>query len=56
LAAILEANDFIGKDPRETAEIFVKIREHQAAGRVIQKMISDPEFSYAPEPENVMKI
>ena len=23
---------------------------------VIQKMISDPEFSYAPEPENVMKI
>ena len=22
----------------------------------IQKMISDPEFSYAPEPENVMKI
>ena len=36
---------------------FREDREHQAAGRrSSQKMISDPEFSYAPEPENVMKI
>src|SRR5215210_1687951 len=56
LAAILEANDFIAKNPRETAEIFVKIENTKLPVAFIEKMISDPEFSYAPEPENVMKI
>ena len=55
-AAILEANEFIAKNPRETAEIFVKIENTKLPVEFIQKMISDPEFSYAPEPENVMKI
>ena len=56
LAAILEANEFIAKNPRESAEIFVKIENTKLPVEFIQKMISDPEFSYAPEPENVMKI
>ena len=55
-AAILEANEFIAKNPRESAEIFVKIENTKLPVEFIQKMISDPEFSYAPEPENVMKI
>ena len=55
-AAILEANDFIAKNPRETAEIFVKLENSKLPVPFIQKMISDPEFSYAPEPQNVMKI
>ena len=55
-AAILEANDFIAKNPREAAEIFVKIENTKLPVAFIEKMISDPEFSYAPEPENVMKI
>lgn len=55
-AAILEANDFIAKNPRESAEIFVKIENSKLPVPFIEKMISDPEFSYAPEPENVMKI
>jgi len=54
--AILEANDFIANNPREAAEIFVKIENTRLPVEFIQKMISDPEFSYAPEPENVMKI
>lgn len=54
--AILEANDFIAKNPREAAEIFVRIENTKLPVAFIQKMISDPEFSYAPEPENVMKI
>ena len=54
--AILEANEFIAKNPREAAEIFVKIENTKLPVEFIQKMISDPEFSYAPEPENVMKI
>jgi NitT/TauT family transport system substrate-binding protein len=55
-AAILQANEFIAKNPRETAEIFVKIENTKLPVPFIEKMISDPEFSYAPEPENVMKI
>jgi len=55
-SAILEANDFIAKNPREAAEIFVKIENSKLPVPFIEKMISDPEFSYAPEPENVMKI
>jgi NitT/TauT family transport system substrate-binding protein len=55
-AAILEANDFIAKNPREAAEIFVKIENARLPVAFIEKMISDPEFSYAPEPANVMKI
>lgn len=56
MAAILEANDFIAKNPRESAEIFVRIENTKLPVPFIAKMISDPEFSYAPEPENVMKI
>lgn len=56
LAAILEANAFIAENPRESAEIFVKIENTKLPVEFIQKMIADPEFSYAPEPENVMKI
>jgi NitT/TauT family transport system substrate-binding protein len=55
-AAILEANDFIAKNPREAAEIFVRIENTKLPVAFIENLISDPEFSYAPEPENVMKI
>ena len=55
-AAILEANEFIAKNPREAAEIFVKVENSKLPVAFIEKLISDPEFSYAPEPQNVMKI
>jgi NitT/TauT family transport system substrate-binding protein len=54
--AILEANEFIAKNPREAAEIFVRIENTKLPVDFIARMISDPEFSYAPEPQNVMKI
>jgi NitT/TauT family transport system substrate-binding protein len=54
--AILEANDFIAKNPREAAEIFVRIENTKLPADFIARMIADPEFSYAPEPQNVMKI
>ena len=54
--AILEANDFIAKNPREAAEIFIRIENTKLPVDFVQKLIADPEFSYAPEPENVMKI
>ena len=55
-AAILTANDFIAKNPKEAAEIFVRIENTKLPVPFIEKMIRDPEFSYAPAPENVMKI
>ena len=47
---------FIAKNPRESAEIFVRIENTKLPVDFIARMISDPEFSYAPEPQNVMKI
>jgi NitT/TauT family transport system substrate-binding protein len=54
--SIEEANDFIAKNPREAAEIFVRIENTRLPAEFIEKMIRDPDFSYAPEPANVMKI
>jgi NitT/TauT family transport system substrate-binding protein len=54
--AILEANAFIAANPREAAEIFIRIENAKLTVDFVQKLITDPEFSYAPEPENVMKI
>jgi NitT/TauT family transport system substrate-binding protein len=54
--AILEANDFIAKNPREAAEIFIRIENTKLPVEFVQKLIADPEFSYAPAPENVLKI
>jgi NitT/TauT family transport system substrate-binding protein len=56
LAAFAEANEFIARDPRETAEIFLKIERVKLPAAFIEKLITDPEFSYAPAPQNVMKI
>jgi NitT/TauT family transport system substrate-binding protein len=56
LAAIDEANDFIAKNPGETARIFLKIENAKYPVAFIEKLIIDKEFSFAPAPENVMKI
>ncbi|MEA3023094.1 MAG: sulfonate transport system substrate-binding protein [Alphaproteobacteria bacterium] len=55
-AALAAANDFIAKNPRETAEIFLRIENAKLPVDFIEKLITDPEFSFAPAPENVMKI
>src|SRR5262249_28119826 len=54
--AILEANTFIVENPREAAEIFIRIENTKLPVAFVEKLITDPEFSYAPEPENVLKI
>jgi len=54
--SILEANDLIVAHPREAAEIFIRVENVRLPVEFVQKLIVDPEFSYAPEPENVMKI
>ena len=54
--SILEANAFIAENPREAAEIFIRIENAKLPVAFVEKLITDPEFSYAPEPENVLKI
>jgi NitT/TauT family transport system substrate-binding protein len=56
LAAIDEANSFIARNPHEAAQIFLKVENAKYPVDFIEKMIVDPEFSFAPEPANVMKI
>ncbi len=56
LAAIEEANDFIARRPRDAAEIFLKVENAKLPVELIVRIITDPELSYAPAPENVMKI
>jgi NitT/TauT family transport system substrate-binding protein len=56
LAAIADANDFIAKNPHAAAGIFVKVDNSKLPADFIEKMIIDKDFSYAPAPENVMKI
>jgi NitT/TauT family transport system substrate-binding protein len=56
LAAIHEANELIAMNPRAAAEIFVRVEKVTLPVEFVQKIISDPEFLYTPEPHNVMKI
>lgn len=56
LAAIDEANEFIVRNRREAAEIFVRVDGTKLPVAFIEKMLADPEFSYDPAPQNVLKI
>ena len=55
-AAVKDANQFIKENPREAAQIFARIERTNLPIEFIEKLITDPEFSFAPAPENVMKI
>ena len=55
-AGLNDANEFIARHPRESAEIFAKIERTNLPVDFIEKLIVDPEFSFAPAPQNVMKI
>jgi NitT/TauT family transport system substrate-binding protein len=56
LAAIYEANELIATNPRAAAETFIRVENVTLPVEFVQKIISDPEFLYTPEPHNVMKI
>jgi NitT/TauT family transport system substrate-binding protein len=56
VAAIAEANEFIARHPDEAAKIFLKLENARLPVDFIANLIADPEFSFSPQPENVMKI
>ena len=55
-AALQDANAFIAEHPREAAQIFARIERTNLPVGFIERLIVDPEFSFAPAPQNVMKI
>jgi NitT/TauT family transport system substrate-binding protein len=55
-AALQEANEFIVKRPRDAAEIFIRIEHVKLTVEFVESLIKNPEFSYDPAPQNVMKI
>jgi len=55
-AALQDANAFIAEHPREAAQIFARIERTNLPVDFIEKLITDPEFSFAPAPQSVMKI
>ena len=55
-AALQDANAFIAEHPREAAQIFARIERTNLPIGFIERLIVDPEFSFAPAPQNVMKI
>jgi NitT/TauT family transport system substrate-binding protein len=55
-AALQEANVFIAERPREAAEIFIRIERVKLTTEFVETLIRDPESSYDPAPQNVMKI
>jgi NitT/TauT family transport system substrate-binding protein len=55
-AALQDANAFIAEQPREAAQIFARIERTNLPVDFIEKLIVDPEFSFDPAPQNVMKI
>src|SRR5215217_4065789 len=55
-AALQDANAFIAEHPREAAQIFARIERTNLPVGFIERLIVDPESSFAPAPQNVMKI
>ena len=55
-AALAEASDFINKQPRQSAEIYVrKTNEKRSGAAELEKMISDPDNNWTTTPQNAMR-
>lgn len=55
-AALSEASDFINKQPRQSAEIYIrKTSEKRAGAAELEKMISDPDNAWTTTPQNAMR-
>ena len=56
MAALQEATDFINRDKRAAAEIYVKATKDKAGVDGILKIMNDPTIEYSLVPGNIMKI
>jgi NitT/TauT family transport system substrate-binding protein len=56
MAALQEATDFINRDKRAAAEIYVKATKDKSGVEGILKIMNDPTIEYSLVPGNIMKI
>jgi NitT/TauT family transport system substrate-binding protein len=55
-AALNEASDFINKQPRQSAEVYIrKTNEKRSGPAELEKMISDPDNAWTTTPQNAMR-
>jgi NitT/TauT family transport system substrate-binding protein len=55
LAAIEQATEIIGNDPRRAAEIYLKAENSSLSADAVEAIIKDPENVFTTTPQNVMK-
>jgi NitT/TauT family transport system substrate-binding protein len=56
LAAMQEATEFINKDKRAAAEIYIKVTKDKSPVEDILKIINDPTIEYSLQPKNIMQM
>jgi len=55
-AALNEASDFINKEPRQSAEVYIRLTNEKRSGvDEMAKMISDPDNAWTTKPQNAMR-
>jgi NitT/TauT family transport system substrate-binding protein len=54
--SLQDATDFINKDKRAAAEIYIKMTKDKSSVDDILKIVNDPEIQYSLQPKNVMKM
>jgi len=55
VAALAEADDFIARDKRAAAELYIKKSKDKSPPESILKMLDDPQTQFTITPQNVMK-
>jgi NitT/TauT family transport system substrate-binding protein len=55
LAAMDEASAFIKENPKQAAEIYIRLDNSKLAPDFIEKIITDPEIQYSTTPQNILK-
>jgi NitT/TauT family transport system substrate-binding protein len=55
-AALVEASDIINKDPRHSAEVYIRMTSEKRSGvDAMTQMISDPDNAWTTTPQNAMR-
>ena len=55
-AALSEASDFINREPRQSAEVYIRLTNEKRSGvDEMAKMISDPDNAWTTTPQNAMR-
>jgi NitT/TauT family transport system substrate-binding protein len=56
MKSLAEATEFINRDQRGAAEIYIRMTKDKSPVEDILKIINDPQIEYSLKPSNVMKM